>query len=225
MLKRIQDLKSIGCFFDDHPAGIQLEQLTIIFGENCYGKSTLCDILRSLADNNPNYITDRKSIPNPQNQSQLVQLNFVLPGNGGETPVIFRRNQWNPVLPGDLKIYVFDTDFIHRNVFSGLTIERRNQENITQFVLGEAGVRTAKDIEDLNSKLRAINKNIRQLIESAFGGIEDIVAFLKMEVKESDEELQGKIANKASELNIKKELENNLEKSKRQKRARIIVRP
>ena len=154
MLKRIQDLKSIGCFFDDHPAKIQFEPLTIIFGENCYGKSTLCDILRSLADNNPNYITDRKSIPNPQNQSQLVQLNFSLPGNGGESPVIFSRDQWDTILPGDLKIYVFDTDFIHRNVFTGLTIERRNKENVTQFVLEEAGVLTAKGIEDLNSKLR-----------------------------------------------------------------------
>ncbi len=109
MLKRIQDLKSIGCFSDDHPARIQFEPLTIIFGENCYGKSTLCDILRSLADNNPNYITDRKSTPNPQNQSQLVQLNFSPPGNGGESPVIFSRDQWNPILPRELKSYVFDT--------------------------------------------------------------------------------------------------------------------
>ena len=225
MLKRIQDLKSMGCFFDDHPARIQFEPLTIIFGENCYGKSTLCDILRSLADNNPNYITDRKSIPNPQNQSQLVQLNFSLPGNGGESPVIFSRDQWNPILPGDLKIYVFDTDFIHRNVFTGLTIERRNQKNITQFVLGEAGARTAKDIEDLNSKLRAINKDTRQLIESAFGGTKDIVAFLKMEVNETNVELQEKIANKAGELKTKKELEDNLERAKDRKEPELLSVP
>lgn len=225
MLKRIQDLKSIGCFFNDHPAGIQFEQLTIIFGENCYGKSTLCDILRSLADNNPNYITDRKSIPNPDNQAQSVEINFAPSGNGGESPVIFRGDQWNPVLPGDLKIYVFDTDFIHRNVFTGLAIERRNQENITQFVLGEAGVRTAKDIEDLNSELRAINKDIRQLSESTFNGIADVIAFLKMEVTETDEKLQEEIAAKASELKTKKELADNLEKAKDRDEPEILSVP
>ncbi len=225
MLKRIQALKSIGCFFNDHPGGIQLEQLTIIFGENCYGKSTLCDILRSLADNDPNYITDRKSVPNPENQSQFVHLNFSPPGRGGEYPVSFGPDQWNQTLPGDLKIYVFDTDFIHRNVFTGLTIERRNQENMTQFVLGEAGVRTAKDIEDLNSKLRALNKDDRQLTVSAFAGIQDIVAFLKMDVTETNEELQGKIANKAGELRTKKELEDNLEKAKNKKEPELFSVP
>ena len=109
---------------------------------------------------------------------------------------------------------MFDTDFIHRNVFTGLTIERRNQENITQFVLGEAGVRAAKDIENLKSKLRAFNKDARQLIESAFSGIKDIAAFLKMEVNETNIELQGKIANKEGKLKTKKELEDNLEKAK-----------
>ena len=137
MLKRIQDLKSIGCFFNDHPASIQFEPLTFIFGENCYGKSTLCDILRSLSDDCTDYITDRS---------------FDLPGTDGESPINFDQNGWNPTLPDDVRIHVFDTDFIHRNVFTGLTIERRNQENITQFVLGEAGVRTAKDIEKLNSE-------------------------------------------------------------------------
>jgi hypothetical protein len=169
MLRRIQDLKSIGCFFDDHPAAIQFEPLTIIFGENCYGKSTLCDILRSLADDNPDYITDRKSIPNLENQKQHIQLNFTRPGNGGESPVVFDHDNWEASLPENLKIYVFDTDFIHRNVFTGLTIEHRNRENITQFVLGEAGVQTAQGVAGLNRKLRSINKSIRELKENYFG--------------------------------------------------------
>jgi len=225
MLKRIQDLKSIGCFFDDHPAAIQFEPLTIIFGENCYGKSTLCDIFRSLADNRAEYIIDRKSIPNPQNQNQHIQLNFSLPGNGGESPVIFNRDDWNPTLPEDLKIYVFDTDFLHRNVFTGFTIERRNQENITQFVLGEASVSTAQDIKELNSELRAVNKDYRQLLENAFDGIEDIVAFLKMEVHETKEDLQGKIESKTSELKEKKELEDNFEKAKDRKEPELLSVP
>lgn len=225
MLKRIQDLKSIGCFFNDHPASIQFEPLTFIFGENCYGKSTLCDIFRSLSDDSTDYITDRRSVPNPQNQNQAIQLNFELPETDGEFPINFDQNGWNPTLPDDVKIYVFDTDFIHRNVFTGLTIERRNQENITQFVLGEAGVRTAKDIEDLNSKLRSTKKESRQLIESTFTGIQDLVSFIGMKLTETDDELQGKITDKASEIKSKKELEKNLEKAKERNEPKLLAIP
>ena len=225
MLKRIQDIKSIGCFFDDHPAAIQFEPLTFIFGENCYGKSTLCDILRSLADNNPDYITDRESIPNLTNQYQLVRLNFSLPNGGREYQVIFHRDQWNPQLQGDLKIHVFDTDFIHRNVFTGLTIERRNQENITRFVLGESGVRTAKDIKDSKSNFRAMRKEIRQLNETVFADIKDIIAFLAMQVNESNEEIQEEILNKSEELKSKKELEHNIEEAKDREEPQLLSIP
>lgn len=223
MLKRIQDLKSIGCFFDDHPARIQFEQLTIIFGENCYGKSTLCDIFRSLADNDPSHITDRRSVPNPNDQSQSVQINFSPSGNtGGEVPVSFSADKWNSTLPGDLKIHVFDTDFIHRNVFTGLTIERKNQENITQFVLGEAGVQTAKEIKELNSQLRAIKKEIRQLRSNSFEGIDDIVAFSEMKVDETSIEIDEKISRKAIEHKEKKDLGGNLEKVKARNEPKLL---
>ncbi len=225
MLKRIKKIKSIGCFFNDHPASIQFEPLTFIFGENCYGKSTLCDILRSLSDDSTDYITDRRSVPNPQNQNQAIQLSFDLPGTVGESPIIFNQNGWNPTLPDDLRIHVFDTDFIHRNVFTGLTIERRNQENITQFVLGEAGVRTAKDIEELNSELRSTKKDSRKLIESTFTGIQDVVKFIGMKVTETDDELQSKITDKANDLKAKKDLETNLEKAKERNEPKLLSVP
>ena len=225
MLKRIQELKCIGCFFNDHPASIQFEPLTFIFGENCYGKSTLCDILRSLSDDSSEYITDRRSVPNPQNQDQAIQLNFALPGTGRESSIYFDQNGWNPTLPEDVKIHVFDTDFIHRNVFTGLTIARGNQENITQFVLGEAGVRTAKDIEKLNSKLRSTKKDSRQLMESTFAGIKDVVKFVGMKVTETEDELQGKITAKANDLKAKKDLEKNLEKAKERNEPKLISIP
>ena len=74
MLKRIQDIKAVGCFSDAHPAALQFEPLTFIYGENCYGKSTLCDIFRSLAEGRPEYVTARVSVPNPNNQRQRVHL-------------------------------------------------------------------------------------------------------------------------------------------------------
>jgi len=214
MLKRIQEIKSIGCFYHDQPAAIQFEPLTFIFGENCYGKSTLCDVFRRLSDNNPEYITDRKTVPDPQNQNQAIRLNLSWGDGNGESPFVFNQNGWNPALPEEAQIYVFDTDFIHRNVFTGLTIERKNQENITQFVMGEAGVRNAKDIEDAKIELRKLKKDSRDLSKNIFDGINDISAFLKLQVTGTKEELKRKITNKETDLKTKKDLEENLEKAK-----------
>jgi hypothetical protein len=225
MLKSIQELKCIGCFYDDHPAPIRFEPLTFIFGDNCYGKSTLCDIFRSLSDNTPEYITDRISVPNPQNQRQSVSLSIALPDNDAETQFVFRQNQWNPPLPENLKLFVFDTDFIHRNVFTGLTIERKNKENITQFVLGEAGVRTAKDIQDQNSNLRSIKKSVRQLIENTFKGIDDIPKFVLMNVEETEDQLLEEIGKKANVLQTKTELEANIEKVKERNNLTLLPIP
>src|SRR3990172_7866976 len=48
---------------------------------------------------------------------------------------------------------VFGTDFMHRNLFTGSTIERDNRVNLTQFILGEQGVRLAGEIATKKKEL------------------------------------------------------------------------
>ncbi|MCX7012656.1 MAG: AAA family ATPase [Candidatus Sumerlaeota bacterium] len=187
MLRRFQRIGAVGCFVDAHPGSVQFERLAFIYGENCYGKSTLCDILRSFADGAAEYIVERRSVPNPTNASQEVDLTLQIPGQAGEEMFRYRQGSWNPVRPPGLRVLVFDTDFMNRNVFTGLTIERRNQENITQFVLGETGVHTAEQIASLNSELRRTNQRLRDLEATPFAGIAAIQQFVSMDVQESAE--------------------------------------
>jgi uncharacterized protein YhaN len=44
MLKRIKLIQGIGTFTQSSAGGIELSNVTILFGENRYGKSTLCDV-------------------------------------------------------------------------------------------------------------------------------------------------------------------------------------
>ena len=98
MLKRIQEIKCVGCFRDAVPSRVQFERLTFIYGENCYGKSTLCDIFLSLSENAPSYIVDRESLPNPRNFNQRIQLNFLMPGQDSECPLTFTKASWSRLL-------------------------------------------------------------------------------------------------------------------------------
>lgn len=186
MLKRIESIKNIGCFIDNHSPSFQFENLTFIYGDNSYGKTTLCDIFRSLKENKSEYITNRMAIPNPNNDAQYAALNFNLPGTTIETTFTFSGNHWFRQL-NELNIFVFDTEFIHRNVFTGFSIERRNDENITQFVLGEESVKTAQEISDLNSELREKNKDIRTIESNEFIGITNLNDFLELSTDENSQ--------------------------------------
>jgi len=62
-----------------------------------------------------------------------------------ESDILFENNNWTQ--NGISKyLEVFDMSFIHKNLFTGSTIERDNRVNLTQFILGEQGVKLAKEI-------------------------------------------------------------------------------
>ena len=60
MIKRIKKIKGVGRFLD--VGHVEFGQLTLIYGPNCYGKSTLSDIFRSIANQNPEILANRQSI-------------------------------------------------------------------------------------------------------------------------------------------------------------------
>lgn len=68
MLKQFIDVEGVGVFEELKLEGnTQLKESNIIYGENGCGKTTLCSILRSLRDDNPRIINQRKNI-NKDNQ-------------------------------------------------------------------------------------------------------------------------------------------------------------
>lgn len=210
MIKRIQEIKRVGCFqkMTAHP--LQFEPITIIYGENTYGKSTLCDVLRSLADENSSYITNRKSIPNLNNKEQSVKLNFESSNGSSETVYTFKEGEWEKTLPDEFQLFIFDTNFIYRNVFTGLTIERNNYENVTQFVLGEESVKKAEKIAETKSKLRKQRKILRELKSDSFEGIQNIKEFIELDVNNDLESLKDKIEQITSKISGQRKLKNNI---------------
>ena len=56
MLERIQLISHVGNYFQANSGSIQFQPVSIIYGENRNGKTTLCDIFYSLAINNPQLV-------------------------------------------------------------------------------------------------------------------------------------------------------------------------
>lgn len=191
MLKRIKLIQGVGTFTQSRPSGIELADVTIVYGENRYGKSTLCDVIHSLAEDSPDYIMNRQSIPNDPNKPPKVELQFGT--NAGNVISTFENGQWQSKSPDCSKLYVFDQSFIHRNVITGQRLERPNSENMTSFILGEKNTILFEALAEINNNLREERRLLSeiegQFTPQAVGNVQDYVnSALPTETKEQLEQ-------------------------------------
>lgn len=157
MITRIKKISQIGVFKDFRTGGsvpfADGKSITILFGRNTKGKSTLSLLLKSLGENDPSIVQDRETIPRENSKPLEVELSY-LTKSGREKNIKYANGAWNSTDLKD-KIYVFDQDFVHRNVISGDSITRDNKERFTDFVLGTEGVVKSELIETKKKQHRS----------------------------------------------------------------------
>ncbi len=187
MLKRIKLVQGVGNYTQTRAGGIELTDVTVVYGENRYGKSTLCDIIYSLSEDSPEIILNRKTIPNDPAKPPKVELLFST--STGNVISNFDNGQWQTKTPACSRLYVFDQNFIHRNVITGQRQERPNSENMTSFILGEENTTLYTALADMNKNLRderrSLNEIERQLNTHAVGNAEQYsTTILPLQTKE-----------------------------------------
>lgn len=162
MIKRIKKIKGIGRFLN--VGHTELGRLTLIYGPNCYGKSTLSDIFRSIGNQNPEILSNRQSIIRDGNPiTQEVCFSIKNGTDRTEQDISCADQRWD-TKNFNYSIEVFDSRFIEENVFTGLTISRSNKENLTNLLIGEESVEIGKQIDSLKNKaLRETTKDIGEL--------------------------------------------------------------
>jgi len=166
MIKRIKKIKGIGRFLN--VGHTELGRLTLIYGPNCYGKSTLSDIFRSIGNQNPEVLSNRQSIIRDGNPiAQEICFSFKNDADQMEQDISCVNQKWN-MGNFNCSIEVFDSRFIENNVFTGLTISRANKENLTNLLIGEKSVELGNQINSLK------NKTLRETTK-AIGELEDLL--------------------------------------------------
>lgn len=178
MLKRIKLIQGVGNYTQTRASGIELTDVTVVYGENRYGKSTLCDVMHSLAEDAPEFVLNRKTIPHDPTKPPKVE--FLFSTAAGNVTSKFENEQWQVKKPDCSKLYVFDHSFIHRNVITGQKQERPNSENMTSFILGESNTALYTALADMNRQLRDERRNLNniesQLNTHAVGNVAQYVA-------------------------------------------------
>jgi wobble nucleotide-excising tRNase len=200
-IKRIKEIINVGTYKNFITGGDkQFEELTLIYGLNTYGKTTLIDIFQSLKDNKPSLINDRKTIPNV-NEDQKITLS-VGEKNGREEKISFQNSMWNKSNFSD-KIEIFGENFIDINVFTHSIIERDNKENFTDFILGESGVRNVKEIEEKKKELRGNKSDLKNVVPLFVKGksTKEIDDFINYSVEEFDfEDIKKQLIDEETKL-------------------------
>lgn len=190
MIEKFLEIKNIGRFKDYTPRGdVSFRKLTLVFAENGRGKSTLCGILRSLQTGQPIFISERKTLGATTLTS--VQLRF-----GGRN-INFTNDSWSTTCPD---IEIFDSVFVHNNVFAGDYVEHEHKKNLYRIIIGARGVELARQIEKLDANIREANNNIRTKADFASKTLPSTSTLEEYLKWEPIEDIEAKIQQKDSEI-------------------------
>lgn len=124
----------------DTPKSPQLAQLTLFYGRNGRGKSTLTSILRAARDACAATVLARRSLGNGG-----IPPEVILTSGAGN--IQFKAGAWKPK---GAPIEVFDTSFVTDNIFAGEIIDLAHDRSLFSIIIGTNGVRLAKHLERFN---------------------------------------------------------------------------
>jgi len=190
MLEKIVSIKNVGRFVNYGAAGdVTFRNLTLLFTENGRGKTTLCAILRSLQSGHHEHISERETLGGSEAPSILIRI------DGGTISYSDRR--WSAVYKD---ISIFDSTFIHDNVYSGDYVEHEHKKNLYRVIIGAQGVQLARQVDSLNEKIRSANSDLRSKKETVLRLIPDGIALDEYLSWEAVSEIDILIKNKKEEI-------------------------
>lgn len=164
MLERFESVNKVGLFEDySHSPGCDFGEVTLIYGENGVGKSTLAAILDSLRERNAGEMIRRRSLPGDVAPTVAVSLSGKV--------YTFDGFDWDDQLPYDT-LDVFYPGFVTRNVHAATAVDPDQRRNLCELVLGRKAVEnvTRLALADNDGRvaladIKAIEKELQLLIK------------------------------------------------------------
>lgn len=161
MIKRINKLKNVGRFIDlKSESGTQgdFSKLNVIYAQNATGKSTICDVLRSLSTGQPEYVTGRKRF----GSNTDIEVEVLL--HGTPTPkAVLSNGRWLMDSAGIYTplIMIYDERFVTENVLVGQQVSVEQKRNLYGLVIGTQGLVLKQQVDvaeqELNNATLALN--------------------------------------------------------------------
>ena len=136
----------------DTPNAPQLSKLTLFYGRNGRGKSTLTAVLRAARDGCSNTVLGRKALGNGAAAPEVILIKDA-------SNIRFGNGAW---IPRSAPIEVFDTTFIADNIYAGESTELAHDRGLFSIIIGRDGVRLAKHLDRFNALAKAAGAAIKE---------------------------------------------------------------
>lgn len=155
MIRRINKLKNVGRFTDLRSQGGNQHEFTkanVIYAPNACGKTTLCDVFRSLGTGKLDFILGRKRF----SSTTAIEIEILL--HGSPTPkAVFTPAGWRlePAGSSAQKTLVYDDRFVADNVLVGHSIAVEQRRNLYGLALGAQGRLLKEAVDTAEQELGA----------------------------------------------------------------------
>lgn len=190
-IRKVVEISNVGRLTNLTASGdVTFKRLTLIYGTNGNGKTTLASVLRSLQTGDAAYIYERATLG--ANSAPKVEL-LLSDGNAR-----FIQGTWDKTKP---ELEIFDSSFVNENVYTGDRIDQEHRKNLYQVVVGASGVRLAKQIDEIDADSRGVARKISDVEEKLRKHIQapfDLDDFL---ILEAELDLDKRIADCTAKLN------------------------
>lgn len=192
MLLKIEIIEEIGRFASLKHKAPQFGAMSLVFARNGYGKSTLCSVLRSAAEQDGSLIAARKRLGSAG--ASLAHTEWKQHGS-----VKFAGGLWS-ACPGP--VHIFDGEYVHRNLHVAESVTRDNKRSLINVIFGHQGVQLARKISDLDveqRKLATDQATSEKAIRTLWPSVIDVAKFVDHDTP-ADIDQQVTAARRALEL-------------------------
>jgi len=154
MLWRIQQLRRVGRFEKWDSAAARRDEarfrrLTLVYGRNASGKSTLSRVLHAAAQQSTSEMAlDRTLSCDGTSEVTLELASGTCRFNGAE---------WTGPVPN---VVVFDRSYVESNIYIGRKSSKDHRKELLRLALGPADVRDAKELDELNERGRGLRAKL-----------------------------------------------------------------
>lgn len=197
MINRISRLQRLGRFVDlQCTTGGQgdFSEFNVIYALNASGKSTLCDVMRSMSANEPSYLLGRRRLDAEGDPMVIAQLATT----AQPATVRFQGQVWHNVEHVPV-IHVYDERFVADNVLVGHQIDLAHRRNLYGLVIGNQGIALQQDVDNAEATLAAAAATFNSAelhLNSLLPGGYSIESFREVQAVENvDEEIEDATQN------------------------------
>jgi wobble nucleotide-excising tRNase len=192
IIRKIVRIENVGRFTKLVPSGdVEFRKLTLLYGENGHGKTTMAAVVRSLQTGHAAHISERATLGASGGQGIEILL-----GTGGVAK--FANGAWSHTLSD---VEIFDATFVRENVFAGDNVETEHRKNLYEVVVGASAVALRNKVDELDAKNRQALSSVRQTEQDLGGHVQtpyDLDDFLGMK---ADPDVEEKIRVATTKLN------------------------